>query len=580
MKDKTIIAFITIILLLGGNACHSPEEPASVGEREGIISVTASFPYENSTENSFNGEIDHENQLITIVFPYNYPKLSDNVLPYEALEKVKITANVDNNIKITPPMGYFDLTKDCFITVVDQIKGIEKTYKIVAEIRKNNECTINHFSIPAKNITGVIDEKNYTISLVTVENIGLQIAEVSLPHGATCEPDILTLPLSYDEEQTVKVTAQNGKDYLIYTIKKAIPAKLSSGIRPNSGKLLWAKKLSEVGITSINKTTSLGVVDGFVVINERGSSDAIYLNSQTGEPVGKMNVSNAATGDFSNYFMTADRANNILICNYTPNGTNLFTVWKAKGIDGQLEKYIEYEAVKEGIERFGWALSVQGDLDKDALITTCVFYKDGNKAQFARWQVVNGVLQSQTPDFVELTSLVANTGGTNTWMKAADVVCTSSSNLQSDYFLASYARFDLPAPDNLRYFLWYNGTTNSVKDKVNISSIANAPLTAVDYVKFNNSSYVAHTIVEPFGGIISKTVDVVYMYDVTLGSFAAPIKVCEPGIYGSFAGSGVKNSEWASDVVFRVSPDGYYLYVYFMFANGYVACQQYDCIDM
>ena len=568
------------ILLVVGNSCHSPEEPSGVGKRDGIISVTASFPYESNVENSFKGEIDHTNQIITIIFPYNYPKLSDNVLPYEALEKVKIVANVDNNILISPPMGYFDLTKDCFITVTDQTAGTSKDYKIIAEIRKNNESVINRFSIPAMNLTGVIDENNHIISLVSIDNIGLQQAEISLSHGAVCEPDIQTVALNYDEEQTVKVTAQNGKDFSIYTIKKAIPSKIPIGIRPNSGKTLWAKKLSEIGIKSIGKTNSLGIAGDYVVINERGNSDAVYLNSQTGEPVGKMNVGNAATGDFGNYYMTSDRANNILICNFTPNGTNLFTVWRAKGIEGQLEKYIEYNAVKVGTERYGWSLSVQGDLDKNALITTPIFYKDGNKAQFARWQVINGVLKSQTPDFVELNSIIANTGGTNTWAKGADVVYTNPDNLQSDYFLASYARYDLPAPNNLRYFLWYNGSNNSIKDKKDISSIANAPVTAVDYMIFNNTPFVAHTIVEPFGGIISKTVDVVYMYDLTAGSLAAPLKVCEPGIYGSHAGSGVANTEWASDVVLRASQDGYYLYVYFMFANGYVVCQQYDCIDM
>lgn len=580
MKNKLGLIILTILFLLGSESCQSPEEPIGIDRRDGIISVTASFPYEKHDDNIFSSIIDHTNQIITIVFPYNYPRLSDNVLPFEALEKVKITAEVDNNIIISPAMGYFDLTKDCFITIEDKALGTVKDYKIVAEIRKNNEAIIERLTIPAKGITGVIDEVNHVISLISIDNIGEQLAEISLSHGAICEPDIQTIAKNYDEEQTVKITAQNGTDFTVYTIKKNIPPKLAMGIRPNSGKTLWAKKLSDLGIVSKNKTNSLAVIDNYIIINERGNSELKYLNSLTGEITGKINISAAATSDFSNYYITSDRANNMLISNFTPNGTNLFTVWKVNGINDQLEKYIEYNAVVAGTERYGWALSIQGNLDNDAFITTPIFYKDGNKAQFARWQVVGGVLKSQTPEFVELKSIIANTGGTNTWAKGADVVYTSSNNLQSDYFLASYARYDLPAPNNLRYFLWYNGLDNSVKDKKDISSIGNAPVTAVDYMIFNNVPYVAHSIVEPFGGIISKTVDVVYMYDLTSGSLGTPMKVCEPGIYGSHAGSGIANSEWASDVVLRESKDGYYLYVYLMFGNGYVVCQQYDCIDM
>ena len=53
--------------------------------------------------------------------------------------------------------------------------------------------------------------------------------------------------------------------------------------------------------------------------------------------------------------------------------------------------------------RFGWKISIQGDLDANALITTPVFQKD-SKVQFARWRVINGTLQSQSPEFVIMSS--------------------------------------------------------------------------------------------------------------------------------------------------------------------------------
>ena len=68
---------------------------------------------------------------------------------------------------------------------------------------------------------------------------------------------------------------------------------------------------------------------------------AIYLNSQTGEIAGSMDISQFA-GDNSNFHATADRGNNILFCSYTPSG-GTFTVWKANGVNEKPQKYIEYK---------------------------------------------------------------------------------------------------------------------------------------------------------------------------------------------------------------------------------------------
>ncbi|MCS2578121.1 hypothetical protein [Bacteroides faecis] len=53
-------------------------------------------------------------------------------------------------------------------------------------------------------------------------------------------------------------------------------------------------------------------------------------------------------------------------------------------------------------------------------------------------------------------------------------------------------------------------------------------------------------------------------------------------IFGNYGGNalGVQNGNGAGDVALRVSPDGYYMYIYFMFTNGYVGCISCDCIDI
>lgn len=62
--------------------------------------------------------------------------------------------------------------------------------------------------------------KRKTISLVTIDNVGEQIANIDISHGATCSPNPETEALDYEQEQTIVVTAQNGIDKATYTVKK------------------------------------------------------------------------------------------------------------------------------------------------------------------------------------------------------------------------------------------------------------------------------------------------------------------------------------------------------------------------
>ena len=49
------------------------------------------------------------------------------------------------------------------------------------------------------------------------------------------------------------------------------------------------------------------------------------------------------------------------------------------------------------------------------------------------------------------------------------------------------------------------------------------------------------------------------------------------GKYGGRLNDG-QNTNAYTDVALHVSPDGYFMYGYFMFCNGYVGCVQFDCI--
>lgn len=107
MKNKIISIIQALVLLWGVTSCHSPEELGSDIQREGINSITASFPNDDSSENSFKGEIGYTNHSITFIFPYNYPKLSDNVLPTSALKRVRLSASLANNVSVTPTITLY-----------------------------------------------------------------------------------------------------------------------------------------------------------------------------------------------------------------------------------------------------------------------------------------------------------------------------------------------------------------------------------------------------------------------------------------------------------------------------------------
>ena len=244
MKNKILSIISVIAFLMGISACHSPEEFNPTVERNIINNLTASFPDDDSDDNSFTSEIDYTNHVITVVFPYNYPKLSDNVLQLSDLKKMRVIADLDNNVYVYPTLLFMDMTKDNFITVKDQT-GASTEYKVVAEIRKSNECAITKFKITSLGLSGIINESTKTISLISLESIGEVLADISISHGATISPDPRTVALNYDQDQKITVTAQNGTTKSTYTVKKEIPEKIAAGLRANSAKLIWAKKLTD-----------------------------------------------------------------------------------------------------------------------------------------------------------------------------------------------------------------------------------------------------------------------------------------------------------------------------------------------
>ena len=576
MKNINILSIIFSVLLIAAG-CQKPHELISQREGTGINSITASFPGDDSMDNSFKGEIDTENHVINIVFPYNWPILSDEVLSEEKLKRVRMNANLENNVVIEPALLFMDLTQENHITVIDNSARTRTVYTVVSEIRKSAECSLFQFNISSMGLSGVINNKDMTISLITPDIIGEQVLasdDVIISHGAVMTPDPRVTSLDYDKDQKIRVTAQNGVDYKEYTVIKSVPAKVGLGIRGGSGTQLWVKSLKEIsGVTDPAMVTGFAATEDHLVINERGSSTLVYLNNKTGAVAGTMDISAIVKGDTDNWHMTADDSGNILITNMcgtnAGDGSKSLVIWKIAGVKAAPVKWVEYTLNMTGTQyRCGWEISVQGSLDSDALVTSQLH--DGKTAAFARWQVKGGVLQSQTPDIVKMPLAYAANWATSTF--GADMIYTSASDVNSDYFLATH----LYNTDGVRYMFWCNG------EKI-LTTGPGAPngtiINAVDYKEFNGGKYLIYNCVNTFTWAITAS-DAVNLFDVSGDNISTSIKVCDSKIHGS-QGCGNGQAKLAmSDVALKVSRNGYYMYAYFIFLNGNVGCVQYDCIDM
>ncbi|MDD2512278.1 MAG: DUF5018 domain-containing protein [Proteiniphilum sp.] len=549
----TLAILCSAFFLLHG--CQQVEDLTPSVSRYGINSLNASFYGDESSENSFTSEINYETGVITIVFPYNYPRTSENVLTTDDLKKVRVMANLDDNVTISPSLLYMDLTKENFITVTDQSKT-KKDYKIVAEIRKSAEAKITNFSLNILGISGIIDEQNKTISLISIEPIGQVLAELSISHGATIIPDPRTTAQNYDEDVMLTVTAQNGSDKAIYTVRKDVPNKVELGMRTGSGKVLWSKKIqTDLGISTLHLTTSLAVTKDYVVVNTR-NEPGMLLDRKTGAKVGTMPNMGSIVGGLTNFFATADDGDNILISNLAPNA-GTYKVWRINGVNGTPELYIDWAA--SGSTAIGRKLSIKGSLDGDAIITAALM---GDAKSFARWQVKGGVLQSQTPQIIAIPEI----GGA--WWNNADVVATNPSDPTGDYFVSYYA---LP-----RKFAWVDGKNNTFK-ALGPEISGNWVQNAADYTVFNRNPYAASNSVNSFTW---GSDDKIYLFDASsTATFSEPIWTAPIGTYGG-KDNGGQNGNGTGDVILKVSNDGYYMYLYFMFTNGCVVCVQYDCIDM
>ncbi len=511
---------------------------------------------------------------IYIDVDYYYPIDSDNEVD---ISKLFLRVTVPSDATVSPSLSeLWDLTTPKELTVTSGTGEVRK-YTVIANKQGNTEVASADLTYEDEDgnlqeVTAIIIDDKINFSLVpgTVLN-NAKLSYTINKHSSGSIPNNGDVNLATPQQFIVSSVGNASQEYTLQVIEAA---KLAKGIRPGSAKIMFAKKLKgDLGILVDNMTGGIAATGRYVVLNTR-DQNSIYIDAFTGAKVGEIELG-AVRGSLKNFYTTADDAGNIFICNLVQNDGNVFNIWKLSSVTGSPQPFISWTTAGA----YGRKFSIIGDVNTNAIITAPVV--NAASSNFARWRVVNGSLVSQTPEIVTIS-------GYSWTNNNVDVIYTSPTNVASDYFAVGYGGSGATSNRLARI----NGTTNSVTSmlaQLNTNYIANT----VDYKEFNNAKYVAYNYVngQSFG---AGSADQVYLIDteteLTGDPSASPsttpglIWASPKGKNGAFdvaaGGAVVQNTNGTADVAMTISENGFYLYLYFMFTNGYMVGVQFDCVDI
>ncbi len=556
MKRNIIILFGALLTVISG--CHKPEVLIPTEVRQGLNSVSAQFSegeFKNDANAKFTLQLSNPDaEEIIIPVPWFYPEESTN--PTE-ITKMKISANLDDNTFIEPALGVMNLTAANPITVT-KADGSVKKYIIKGERRKSNKCAILNFTLNTPSINGVIDHDAKTISLITIDNLGMSTASVAISPHATISPDP-TVARDYSQGVTFTVTAHDGTTKAVYTVQKTIPPKIGYGFRPGSQTELWVSDLSiKYGIANgANKNHTLAAIGNHLILSV--GTEQHYFNSTTGEKLGLI----AGSMDLTGGAITSDKAGNLLLCNNTTKN-NVFRIWKTNSVTSAPVEFITMTYTLGKGVRLGAKISVQGDITKDAIITvpTWAWANPPAHNEFMRWIIKDGVVGE--PEAIVATNIVNwNSGNTD--------VVYGSTDKNGHYFITNYGGVGnkLNAVDG--------ATNNGVAMLATSTWGANSNFNAVDAVEFNRAKYVAI-----YGGMhFTYSQCLGYMFDVTtLDQFTDKFDNSPSRVFTTKEHKFGTPVFASSDILLIPSADGYKLRLYYTDGNcRSLVAWEFDCID-
>lgn len=554
-KYQIILMFLVVLFAF---SCEKPEYRARYEGNE-ISDIFATYEG-RARDRVFNGRV--EGDTIFLDIDYYFPIDSDNEMD---ISKVLIRATVPFDSKVSPSLSdFWDLTTPKTLTVTSG-SGNVRNYIVKANKKGNTEVFSASLSYDDESGT-----RQETQAIILGDKINFSLVPGTVLKNATFTYTInkhasgsITNGGAVNLNAAIPfVVSSVGNAKRNYTLQVIEATKLAKGIRPGSARIMFAKRLkADLGISVDNMTGGIAATGKHIVLNTRGEN-SVYINALTGQREGEIELG-AIKGSLKNFYTTADDAGNIFVSNLTPNDGNVFTISKLSSVTASPQPFIQWNT---GGTSYGRKFSIIGDVNSNAIITAPVV--GVLSGSFAKWRVVNGSVVSQVPEMVTISDY--------TWSNNnVDVIYTSPTNAASDYFAIGYSNNKL---------VKVNGTTNKITaslDQLPSNFIANA----VDYIEFNNAKFVTYNHVNSFSW---GSADQVFLIDTEGGFSGDPSAKTTPGLvwsaekstFGSSAAGGAVNGNGTGDVAMTVSENGYYLYLYFMFTNGYVVGVQFDCVDV
>ena len=300
-------------------SCQDPEYVSIDTSRQGITSLTATFTdgqYAESDAVVWNiSAEDYAKDRFVIPVPWFFPETSDNPTE-DNMKAMKVRAEMNNNFVLTPALGTLNLNEENWFTLTGP-DGSSRQICITGERTKSAACDMISFSLVSPAVTGIINNTNNTISLISADDLSACLANFQVSAHATISPDPSTTELNYNEPVELTVTAHNGIDSRTYTVTKSVPGKIPQGFNSESLELLF--NVDATNIVSIpwlaTNAPSLGAIGNSLVVCMGDGTTPFYLNRITGAREGEINLGSATAAS-----ITSDEGEHLLICNHAEGG--------------------------------------------------------------------------------------------------------------------------------------------------------------------------------------------------------------------------------------------------------------------
>lgn len=423
----------------------------------------------------------------------------------------------------------------------------------------------------------------------------------SLADGETCTAYIVVPARTYSSGYTVKVVDDQynsmEKSTSARTLEKgqlnamtpfdfeptgtSAPTKVALGVSSTTPTLVWKKSLSTIdGIQNVLNVNGVAVTNEYVLLSENGNSNPVYLNALTGEKIGTYDAS-TITAVSPEYYATTDDLGKLCFSTYSDAADEKLNIYVARSFTSAPE--LIYTRDGDATRRQGYKISVFGECVMGANICIPVYASASAGSKY----IANVRVVSSNNKFVGTwQGPNLNIGATQGWAQTWGTMCDAMMIASTNYAAGSGARVLTTAGATKNSntvaeltLSTYSGSAWSLTTTKTLEDPGKKFSTALDYIIFNGNEYIVYNYVNSAANL--NGADGVRLIDMTAdATLNTEYRVTGNHIHGAWYESGktVANSNCLGDVAFQVSADGYYLYVYLVFAGGDVACYRYDCI--